>query len=87
MSYAATITDPHEPGAMPMWESLDHADFDAALQAAHTYIHATKPGDRIVEDGHGSYAIRTGTAPFTRVATLTIAPTDDTAQSQEGLDR
>ena len=85
MSYSATITDPHEPDAMPMWESLDHADFADALQAAQTYIHATQPGDRLVEDRHGSYAIYSGTPPFTRVATLTIAPTDHTAQSQEGV--
>jgi hypothetical protein len=57
---------------MPMWESFDHADVDDALRAAQTYIHATQPEDRIVDEGHGVYAIWTGTAPSTRVATLII---------------
>ncbi|WP_276761184.1 hypothetical protein [Mycolicibacter arupensis] len=43
MSYSATITDLHDPDAMPMWESFDHADPDAALQAAHTYITPFNP--------------------------------------------
>jgi len=37
MSYSATITDPHEADAMPMWESFGHADVDAALQAAQKH--------------------------------------------------
>lgn len=87
MSYTATIVDPHDADAMPMWESFDHADLDVALQAAQTYIHATQPGDRLFGEGHGVYAIWIGPAPSTRVATLVIAPTDDhqsRARSQEG---
>jgi hypothetical protein len=87
MSYTASITDPHEPDAMPMWESFDHADLDDALRAAQTYIHATQPGDHIVDEGNGVYAIWTGPAPSMRVATLVIAPTEDhhaQARSQEG---
>ena len=42
MCYSATITDPHEADAMPMWESVDHAEFADALQAAQAYIHATQ---------------------------------------------
>ena len=53
------------------------ADLDDAVRAAQTYIHATQPGDRIVDEGHGVYAIWTGPAPSTRLATLVIAPTDD----------
>lgn len=77
MSYTATITDPHDADAMPMWESFDNTDLDDALRAAQTYIHATQPGDRIVDEGDGVYAIWTGPAPSTRVATLVIAPTDN----------
>ncbi|WP_245908937.1 hypothetical protein [Mycobacterium neglectum] len=87
MSYSATITDPHEADAMPMWESFGHADVDAALQAAQTYIHATQPGDRIVAEGQGVYAVWTGPAPSTRVATVVIAPADDhpcRARPQDG---
>jgi hypothetical protein len=72
VSYSAIITDPHEADAMPMWESFDHADFDDALQAAQAHIRATQPGDRIVDEGHGVYAIWSSTVPSTRVATLVI---------------
>jgi hypothetical protein len=77
MTYSATITDPHAPDAMPMWESFDHADPAAALQAAHTYIHAAQPADRIIDEGHGVYAILTGAKPAERVATLVIDEHDD----------
>ena len=82
MSYSATITDPHEPDAMPMWESFDHPNLDDALQAARAHIHATQPDDVIVDEGHGGYAIWTGPASAARVAVLVIAPTDD-SRSQE----
>jgi hypothetical protein len=87
MSHSAIITDPHDADAMPMWESFDHASLDAALQAARTHIRETQPGDRIVGEGHGVYAIWTGPEPSTRVATLVIAAADDhqsQARSQEG---
>lgn len=77
MSYSATIRDPHDPDAMPMWESSDHPDQTAALQAAQTYIHATQPADRIVNEGHGVYAILAGATPAQRVATLVIDEEDD----------
>lgn len=77
MRYTATITDPHEQDAMPMWESLNHADPAAALQAAQTYIHAAQPADRIIDEGHGVYAVLTGATPAERVATLIIDEDDD----------
>jgi hypothetical protein len=78
MIYTAAITDPHDPDAMPMWESFDHPNVQDALQASRAYIHATRPGDHITDDGEGTYAIWTGPAPSnTRVATLVIAPTDE----------
>lgn len=87
MSYTAIITDPHEADAMPMWESFGRADVDDALRAAQTYIHATQPGDRIVDEGQGVYTVWSGPAPSTHVATLVIAANDDhhsQARSQEG---
>ena len=77
MSYSATIRDLHDPDAMPMWESSDHPDQTAALLAAQTYIHATQPADRIVNEGHGVYAILTAATPAQRVATLVIDEEDD----------
>lgn len=78
MSYTAIITDPHDPDAMPMWESFEHTDIQDALQASRAYIHAAQPGDHIADDGDGTYAIRSGpAATSTRVATLVIAPTDE----------
>lgn len=77
MTYSATITDPHDPDAIPMSESFDHADRAAALQAAHTYIHATQPADRIIDEAHGVYAVLTGATPAERVATLVIDEVDD----------
>lgn len=77
MSYTATITDPHDADAMPLWESFDHPDVAEALHAARTYVQATQPDDRITDAGQGTYAIWTGPAPATRVATLVITPTDE----------
>ena len=59
MSYTATVNDPHQPDAMPMWESLDHATVDDAYRAAQTHIQATQPDDRIVDQGHGVYVVWT----------------------------
>jgi hypothetical protein len=56
MSYNAVITDPYKADAMPMSESFDHADLDDAFQVAQTYIHATQPGDRVVDEGMASMA-------------------------------
>ncbi|WP_459976636.1 hypothetical protein [Mycobacterium avium] len=61
---------------MPMWESVDHAEFADALQAAQAYIHATQPADRVVEEAPGVYGIWTSTPTSTRVATLVIEPPD-----------
>lgn len=77
MRYSATITDPHEPDAMPMWESFDHSEFADALQAAQAYIHATQPADRVVEEAPGVYGIWTSPPTSTRVATLVIEPTEE----------
>lgn len=77
MRYSATITDPHQPDAMPMWESFDHTEFADALQAAHAYIHATQPADRVVEEAPGVYGIWTSPPTSTRVATLVIEPTEE----------
>jgi len=83
MSYTATISDPHEPDAMPLWESFDHPTFDDANRAAQAHVQAAQPGDRIVDEGHGLYAIwgADDGARCPHVATLVIAPTDDTASS------
>jgi hypothetical protein len=83
MSYTATISDPHEPDAMPMWESFDHPTFDDAYRAGQAHVQAAQPGDRIVDEGHALYAIwgADRTARCTHVATLVIAPTDDIATS------
>lgn len=81
MSYTATITDPHDADAMPLWESFDHVDGADALRAAQTYVHATQPGDRIADAGQGTYAIWSGPAPATRVATLVITTTDESTPS------
>ncbi len=74
VSYSATITDPQDPDAMPMWESFDHPAIQDALQAARTYIHTAQPSDRLVDEGHGVYAIWTGTGRTSRqVGMLVIA--------------
>lgn len=78
MSYMATIVDPHDGDAAPWWESFDHADAQAALEAARTHIHTARPDDRIgADDGHGIHPIVAGPTHATRVATLVIAATDD----------
>jgi hypothetical protein len=79
MSYAATISDPNQPDAMPMWESFDHASAAGAYAAAQTHIHATEPGDRVVDEGDGVYFIWAAdpNARPAHVATLVIAPTDE----------
>lgn len=77
MSYTAVITLPHDADAMPMWESLGHAEAADALEAAHVHIRATQPDDRIVDEGSGVYGVWSGRASSTRVATLIITPTDD----------
>jgi hypothetical protein len=78
MSYTATVNDPHQPDAMPMWESLDHATVDDAYRAAQTQIQiqATQPHDRIVDQGHGVYVVWTvdDAQLAIHVATLVIAP-------------
>lgn len=78
MTYSATLTDPHEHDAIPMWESTNHPTATDAYQAAQAHIHATRPGDRIIDRGHGAYDIWADdtTAP-THVATLLIEWTDD----------
>jgi hypothetical protein len=79
MSYTATISDPNQPDAMPMWESFDHPSADDAYRAAQAHIHGTQPGDRVVDEGHGVYSVWAAatTARPTHVATLVIAPTHD----------
>jgi hypothetical protein len=78
MNYTATISEPNEPDAMPMWESTDHPTADDAYRAAEAHVHNTQPGDRIVDQGRGVYAIWSAddTASRTHVATLVIAPGD-----------
>lgn len=78
MSHTVTIIDPHEPDAMPMWESFDHATAEDAYRAAQTHIEATQPDDRIVNQGDGVYAVLTGADPnATRVATIVISPGEE----------
>jgi hypothetical protein len=75
MTFTATISEPNEPDAMPMWESFDHPTADDAYRAAKAHVHNTQQGDRIVDQGHGVYAIWSdddGSAR-TPVATLVIA--------------
>lgn len=72
MCDSATITDPHETDAMPMWESFDHAEFADALRAAQAHLHATQPADRVIEEAPGVYGIWTSPPTSTRVATLVI---------------
>lgn len=78
MSHTVTINDPHQPDAMPMWESFDHATAEDAYRAAQTHIEAARPDDRIVDQGHGVYEVWTaaGDRPATQVATIVIAPSD-----------
>ena len=78
MSYTATIKDPNNPGAKPMWESSDHATADSAYRAATAHLDTRGPGGSIADYGHGQYAIW-GTDSTGRpkpIATLVIAATD-----------
>jgi hypothetical protein len=79
MSHTVTINDPHQPDAMPMWESFDHATAEDAYRAAQTHIETTQPGDRIVDQSPGVYGVWTaaGDRPATHVATIVIGPSDD----------
>lgn len=78
MTHTATITDPREPDAMPMWESFDHARAQDAYRAAHAYIETAQPDDRIVDEGHGVYAVLTTADPnATPVATIVISHGED----------
>jgi hypothetical protein len=79
MSYTATISDPNQPDAMPMWESFDHPSADHAYGAAQAHVHLTQPADRIADDGHGVYAIWGADTDgrWTHVATLVIAANDE----------
>ena len=78
-TYNATISEPNQPDAMPMWESFDHATAEDAYRAAQAHIHATQPGDRVVDEGNGVYTVwaAEGSAQPTHVATVVVAPTDD----------
>ena len=79
MTHTATITDPHEPDAMPLWESLDHATAESAYAAARDHIAAAQPDDQIVDQGGGEYAILSGAdVGAERVATVVISPDDET---------
>jgi hypothetical protein len=62
-----------------MWESFDHATADYAYRAAQTHVQAAQPGDRIVDEGHGVYAIwaHGDSARRSHVATLVMAASDD----------
>lgn len=73
VSYSATIIDPIDVDAPPMWESFGHATPGAALTAAQAYIHAAQPDDRVVDEGEGIFGVFSGTTSSTRVATLAIA--------------
>ena len=79
MSHTVTINDPHQPDAMPMWESFDHATAEDAYRAAQTHIEAARPDDRIVDQSPGVYAVWTaaGDRSAIQVATIVTAPSDD----------
>jgi hypothetical protein len=79
MSHTVTITEPHQPDTMPLWESFDHSSAEDAYRAAHTRINTAQPDDQIVDQGHGVYEVWTaaGARPATHVATIVIAPSDD----------
>ena len=77
-TYTATISDPNDPNAMPMWESFDHATAAEAFGAAQIHVRAAQPDDQFVDHGHGVWFIRAGgDARGAHVATLRIEPTDD----------
>jgi hypothetical protein len=79
MSHTVTITDPRQPDAAPLWESLDHATVEDAYHAARTHVGAAQPDDRIVDEADGVHSVWTaaGDQPPMHVATITIAPSDD----------
>jgi hypothetical protein len=73
-----TVTDPHEPEAMPFWESFDHATAEDAYRAARNHIEATQPRDRIIGQADGVYAVVSAAdLNATRVATVVISPGED----------
>jgi hypothetical protein len=79
MTHTATIIDPLEPDAMPLWESFDHATAENAYAAARDHIAAARPDDRIVDQGDGVYAVLSGAGHGSaQVATVVISPGDDT---------
>lgn len=79
MTHTATITEPAQSDAMPLWESFDHATAESAYAAARDHIAATQPDDRIVDQGGGVYAVLSGAGHGAeRVATVVISPGDDT---------
>jgi hypothetical protein len=79
MKYTVTIYDVDQPDAMPLWESFGHNSFDEACRAAQNHIDETRPGDRLVPQGHGEYAIwaTDHDAQPTHVATVVIEPGDE----------
>ncbi|BBZ31307.1 hypothetical protein MMAD_56020 (plasmid) [Mycolicibacterium madagascariense] len=78
MTYTASITEPAESDAMPLWESFDHATAENAFDAARRHIAAAQPFDRIVDLGGDVYAVLSGAGHGAeRVATVVISPGDD----------
>lgn len=87
MTHTATITDPREPDAMPMWESFDHDTAQDAYRAAHAHIETAHPEDRIVDEGHGVYAVLTAANPnATQVATIVISQDEDPETTPADID-
>jgi hypothetical protein len=86
MNHTVIITDPHQPDAMPMWESFDHDSAEDAYRVAQTHIKTAQPDDRIVDQGHGVYEVWTaaGERPTKHVATIVIAPSDDLPAAVDG---
>lgn len=80
MTHTVTITDPHDPDAMPLWESFNHATAEDAYRAARDHIAAAQPHDRIVGQTDGVYAVMSAAdLNATRAATVVISPDDDPA--------
>ena len=75
MSYT-TVNDPHQPDAMPMWESLDHATVDDVYPRRADPHPATQPDDRIVDQGTAWMWSGPSTMPSWRYMSpiLVIAP-------------
>ena len=79
MTHTATITEPAQSDANPLWASFDHATAEDAYAAARDRIAAARPDDRIVDQGDGVYAVLAGAGHGAeRVATVVISPGDDT---------